>query len=64
MANQLRAEELLPGDVIKQGTHAPLHVERVSMNSMGNMLIMCSYTPGTYPGLTLILPPNEILEII
>ena len=61
---QYRAEELLPGDIIKQGEHAPLYVERVSTNSLGNMLIMCSYTADTYPGLTLILPPDEILEII
>jgi hypothetical protein len=62
MARSTRADAINPGAVIHNGPH-PLHVEEVSCNSMGHVILRCAYSPGDYPATSLILPPAELVQL-
>lgn len=61
---RIRADRIKPGTVLHNGHLSPLHVEEVSENSMGSIVLRCSYTPGTYPATTLMLPPDELIATL
>jgi hypothetical protein len=57
----VRAENINPGDWIKDGDRK-LYVEYADRNSMGSVVLRCSYVgPGAYPAISLLLDPNEQL---
>lgn len=61
---RIRADRITPGTVLHNGYLSPLHVEEVSENSLGSIVLRCSYTPGTYPAATLLLPPDELVPTL
>ena len=42
------------------GTHC---VKEITTNSMGMMVFRCAYSMDGYPGLSIILPPNETVRV-
>lgn len=61
---RVRADRITPGTVLLNGHLSNLHVEEVSDNSLGSIVLRCSYTPGTYPATTLMLPPDELVPTL
>lgn len=61
---RIRADRITPGTILHNGHLSPLHVEEVGINSMGSIVLRCSYTPGTYPAATMLLAPQELVETI
>ena len=55
-----RADALQIGDWIGQGDYPPLCIEHITTNSLGDVVLRCSYSgPGAYPGTSLLLRPEE-----
>jgi hypothetical protein len=61
--NMVRSKDINPGDWIKDGDRE-LYVVYADQNSMGSVVLRCSYVgPGAYPAISLLLDPNEELEL-
>lgn len=59
----MRADALTEGFVIANTPLAPLYIEEIGDTSAGNLILRCAYTPGTFPGISLILAPDSLLTV-
>lgn len=61
---RIRADRITIGTVLNNSPYAPLYVESISDNSLGDIVLRCSYSPGGYPATTLLVPPADKIEVI
>lgn len=59
----MRVDELSEGFIILNRPLAPLYIEEIGDSSAGNLILRCAYTPGTFPGISLILAPDSLLTV-
>lgn len=59
----MRVDELSEGFTIYNRPLAPLYIEEIGDSSAGNLILRCAYTPGTFPGISLILAPDSLLTV-
>lgn len=63
MNKQIRAEELLEDTWINDNGRL-LYVAQIRTNSMGDVVLLCSYNgPASYPCTSLLLRPDELVII-